>query len=203
MDCRSQSQTCSLYCRNNDPNNTATTKWTPQQNTNPVPNDIISTAATSPGAIIQSTVSTPQHPGLFKVLVEENGNVAHYFRDNSIVGNGWTRKPKNTITNAMGPASFIQSTAGTPNSTGRFEAVVRHDSPTDLWHCSQPSDDSTDWIRNQRITTNATGAGCIIQSNYRTPNSPGNFEVVVQEGSNLVHYYFDKSNTSATWTTAP
>lgn len=41
------------------------------------------------------------------------------------------------------------------------------------------------------ISTKATGPGTLIQTNFNTPQGPGNLAVLVPEGSNLVLYYRD------------
>jgi len=49
------------------------------------------------------------------------------------------------------------------------------------------------------ITTKATGPGSLIQSRF---GPRGNFEVLVPEGSSLVHYYFDATTPSQPWQAA-
>ena len=60
------------------------------------------------------------------------------------------------------------------------------------------SDVSRQWQRGQTITTDATGPGCIIQSDFRGGDH-GNFEVVVPQGDQLVHYFHDNSNVNRPW----
>jgi hypothetical protein len=46
----------------------------------------------------------------------------------------------------------------------------------------------------------ATGAGCITQSTFGTETgNPGNFEVVVQQGTDLVHYWHGNSSPARAW----
>jgi hypothetical protein len=51
------------------------------------------------------------------------------------------------------------------------------------------------------ISPLATGAGCLIQSSFGTevPGNVGNFEVVVQQGSELVHYWHGNSEAALAW----
>ncbi|MGA9154181.1 MAG: hypothetical protein WBZ36_26660 [Candidatus Nitrosopolaris sp.] len=51
---------------------------------------VISTAATGPGSIIQSDFKSGKH-GNFEVVVLEGNNLAHWWHDNSDVNNPWQR----------------------------------------------------------------------------------------------------------------
>lgn len=83
------------------------------------------------------------------------------------------------------------------NGHGNFETVVLQG--TDLVHYWHDNGNvAHTWVRGQVITHNATGPGCIIQSDFRG-GSHGNFEVVVPEGRNLVHYFHDNSNVASPW----
>jgi hypothetical protein len=90
--------------------------------------------------------------------------------------------------------SFIQSTYGTPNSPGNFEAVLLQGKNLVHYYRDNTNGGSKKWSRTTVISSKATGPGSIIQSSYSTPYAPGNFEVVVLEGNNLVHYYRDNSS---------
>ena len=60
------------------------------------------------------------------------------------------------------------------------------------------------WDLGTFINTTSSGPGSIIQSDFKSPDPQrvihGNFEVVVQEGSNLLHYWHD--NTTRKWSRA-
>ena len=58
------------------------------------------------------------------------------------------------------------------------------------------SDPSRPFQLGGAITDRATGPGCIIQSNI---GDPGNFEVIVPEGSRLMHYFKDNSDVRHTF----
>jgi hypothetical protein len=82
------------------------------------------------------------------------------------------------------PRCFAQSdfVAG---GHGNFETVVLEGSV--LSHYYHANDIPTSpWRRGQVITTQATGPGSIIQSDF-VAGDHGTFEVIVPEGSNLVH----------------
>lgn len=95
---------------------------------------------------------------------------------------------------ATGEASFIQGNLGASNNN--FVAVVLEGS--NLVHYFKDNlTPGNPWISTYTISTTASSAGCLIQSTLRAPGSPGNLEVVVLEGTNLVHYYRDNSNLAA------
>jgi predicted molibdopterin-dependent oxidoreductase YjgC len=91
---------------------------------------------------------------------------------------------------------LIQSSYGSP---GNFEVVVPEGH--DLVHYwRKNSDGSKRWYRAQVITNRATGAASLIQSTYRSDSSaPGNFELIVMEGRDLVHYWRDNSDPERNW----
>jgi len=90
--------------------------------------------------------------------------------------------------------AFIQSSYGTPNSPGNFEAAI-FEPGKGLVHYYRDNTNGK-WHATVVISSSATGPGSIIQTSYGTPNAPGNFEVVVLEGKNLVHYYRDNTTNS-------
>lgn len=101
--------------------------------------------------------------------------------------------------------SLIQSTYDTPTSPGSFETVLLQGS--NLVHYWRDNKDTsgTKWVRTEVITNKASAPGAIFQSKQGTPldgasassvtapGGPGNFEVVVLEGRDLVHYTRDDS----------
>jgi hypothetical protein len=98
------------------------------------------------------------------------------------------------ISNAAG--CLIQSDFQ-KNGRGNFETVILQGSDlVHYWHDN--SNVQRTWVRGQVITHAATGAGCLIQSDFRSQGH-GNFEVVVPEGRNLVHYFHDNSNVASPW----
>ena len=97
---------------------------------------------------------------------------------------------------STGVGCLIQSDF-TSGGHGNFETVVLQGS--DLVHYWRDNDHiQYTWVRGQVITHKATGPGCMIQSDFRS-GSHGNFEVVVPEGRNLVHYFHENANVSAPW----
>ena len=54
------------------------------------------------------------------------------------------------------------------------------------------------WGAVQTISAKATGPGSFIQSDYRSAEGIGNFEAVVMEGTQLVHY-FHNASTDLAW----
>ncbi|MBZ5657275.1 MAG: DUF4185 domain-containing protein [Acidobacteriia bacterium] len=155
---------------------------------------IITSLATGPGRIIQSNFGSSEH-GNFEVVVLEGTNLVHYFHDNSDVNLPWQRG-QTISTRATGPGCIIQSNFG-DRERGNFEVVVLEGHSL-VHYFHDNSDVNLPWQRGQTISGNATGAGCIIQSNFGSSDH-GNFEVVVPEGSTLVHYFHDNSDVNLPW----
>jgi hypothetical protein len=154
----------------------------------------ITSSATGPGCIIQSDFGNGEH-GNFEVIVLEGKNLVHWWHDNSDVNLPWQRGQIITTT-ATGPGYIIQSDFGS-GEHGNFEVVaLEGNNLVHWWHDN--SDVNLPWQRGQTITTNATGPGCIIQSDFGSSNHK-NFEVVVLEGNELVHYWHDNSDVNLPW----
>src|ERR1700732_3997316 len=102
---------------------------------------------------------------------------------------------------------LIQSTYNTPKYPGNFEAVVLEKGGPNGKQLVHYWRDSTNpklpWYRGPVISTTATSAGSLIQSTYGVPKYTGNFELLVLEGKNVVHYWRDNSNPNNTWYKGP
>ncbi len=145
-------------------------------------------------AIIQSNFGSTEH-GNFEVLVLEGSNLVHYWHDNSNVNLPWARAQTISM-RAISSGSIIQSDFRSGDH-GNFEVVALEGN--ELWHYwHDNSDVNLPWRRGQLITNRATGPACIIQSDFRSGDH-GNFEVVVLEGNNLVHYWHDNSDVNKPW----
>ncbi|KAF7174028.1 hypothetical protein CNMCM5623_006333 [Aspergillus felis] len=159
----------------------------------------ISTRATGPGCLIQSSPIAPNEHGDFQVVVPEDNNLVHYRRDNSN-GSDQTWTLDAIVSNkATGAGSMIQSTYGTPNYPGNFEVVVLEGG--NLVHYSHDnSQPNPQWSGPTVIMDTAVGSAALIQSTFGIPNHPGNFEVVVPShisgsyNNQLQHWYRDNSN---------
>lgn len=127
----------------------------------------------------------------FETLVLQGSNLVHYWKDNSNTNNPW-RSAAVVTSAATGPASLIQSNSGI---IGNFEAVVLEGSNLVHYWKNTASGDNR-WYSGGIITSEASGPGALIQSTF---GAQGNLEVVVPEGSNLVHYWKDTSNGSNLW----
>ena len=158
----------------------------------------ISARATGPATIIQSSFKSGEH-GNFEVVVQEGNEIVHYFNDNSEVNVPW-RRGQTISTRATGPASIIQSSLKSGDH-GNFEVVVQEG--RELAHYFHDnSDGNHPWKRGQTISTRATGSASIVQSTFKS-GTHGNFEVVVPEGNQLVHYFHDNSDVNLPWRRAP
>ena len=95
---------------------------------------------------------------------------------------------------ATGPGCIIQSDFR--GEHGNFEVVVREGNDlVHYWHDN--GDVASPWQHGQVITSHATGPASIIQSDFRGEH--GNFEVVVREGNDLVHYWHDNGDVASPW----
>ncbi len=99
--------------------------------------------------------------------------------------------PVSTAAGCMIQSDFVN------NGHGNFETVVLQGNDlVHYWHDNGNVQHT--WVRGQVITHAATGPGCLIQSDFRS-GGHGNFEVVVPEGRNLVHYFHDNGNVASPW----
>src|ERR1700753_4461277 len=132
-----------------------------------------------PNCLIESDFDDDGGHGNLEALLFVNGQIHHIYRHASVWNLGQTLP-----TPATGPASMIQSDFVNGDHRN-FEAVVWNGSElAHWWHDN--SNVNLPWERGQTISTFATGPGSIIQSDFG--NEHKNFEVVVLEGRNLVHY---------------
>lgn len=153
---------------------------------------IISKTVGSAGAIVQSTHSVSG----FEILVPELFRIQRYFLDKSDEKNIKVEDRGIVSETCTGFQSFIRSRPNletNPDAHGNFEAVVLEAEGLVHYRLVNASPDGT-WIRGKVISEKATAPGCIIQSTLgMTHGNPGNLEVVVLEGPELVHYYLDNS----------
>jgi Domain of unknown function (DUF4185) len=143
-----------------------------------------------PASIIQSDFRSGEQ-GNFEAVLFAEGRLHHLFGS----GADWLRGQ--TLPGpASGPGSIIQSDFRSGDH-GNFEVVLY--AGTELWHYFHDNSDVIlPWQRAQRISAQATGPGCIIQSDFKSGDH-GNFEVVVLEGHQLVHYFHDNSDVNLPW----
>ena len=161
---------------------------------------VVSNKASGPACLIEGSFrGNPGAPGNFEALVLEGHNLVHYWRDNSASGLPWHSSV--VVSNkATGAATMIQgSFRGNPGAPGNFEALVLEGN--NLVHYWR--DNSTaglPWHSSVVVSNKATGAACLIEGSFRgNPGAPGNFEALVLEGHNLVHYWRDNSASGLPW----
>ena len=103
------------------------------------------------------------------------------------------------------PQANITRAQSAPNHGQLYKASadlnekIRRGEGSDLvryWHDN--SNMKSPWQRGEVITNRATGPGCIIQGDFRS-GANDNFEVVVPEGNELVHYWHDNSDMNSPW----
>lgn len=162
----------------------------------------ISTRATGPGCIIEGSFGkSSSRPGNFEVIVPEGNVLAHYFKDNNSIHNPWVRAGAVISTRATGPGCIIEGSFGKSTTRpGNFEVVVLEGS--ELIHYFKDNGSiHNPWIRVPTpISTRATGPACLIEGNFgKSSTRPGNFEVIVLEGHELVHYFKDNGSIHNPW----
>ena len=168
--------------------------------------NIISTKAAGSASIIQSEFPN-QSPCNFEVVALEEGNkLVHYYRENITDPPGlWT--PGQTIsTEATASGCIIQSDFKSFDRNGiehgNFIVVVPEGNRLS-WY--QRRWDRSAWEYLGTISTMATGAGSIIQSDFKADPrlATHNFELVVPEGNYLIHYWHDNINLNNPWNRDP
>ncbi|MEG3838650.1 hypothetical protein [Microcoleus sp. herbarium14] len=151
---------------------------------------IVSNGATGTGCIIESDFLTGNRHALEVVVLQSIGLV-HYQKNNQT--GVWD--DRGIITRqATGAGCIIQSSFQS-DGHGNFEVVVLEGNK--LVHYSKKHTENK-WERGAVITDSATSSGWMIQSRIRD-GQHGNFEVVVCEGKQLVHYWKDNSDRSSPW----
>jgi len=152
------------------------------------------TALVGPNCIVEGDFRSNGHGNLEAALFS-GGQVQHMY--GTAVSGGIEWRPGQVISrDATGPASMIQSDFKSGDH-GNFEVVVLEGNQL-VHYFHDNSDVSLPWQRGQVISTAASGPGAIIQSDFKSGDH-GNFEVVVLEGNQLVHYFHDNSDVSLPW----
>jgi hypothetical protein len=164
------------------------------------PGLVVSPLATDAGCIIQSSLGTESgNPGNLEIVVLEGNQLVHYWHPNSEAKLAWRRSQVITKT-ATGPGCLIQSSFGTEaGKPGNLEVVVPEGNQlVHYWHDS--SAPNSPWHHGLVFGSGVRGRPSFIQSSLKTPGSVhGSFEVVVREGSDLVHYWHDSSQPTKPW----
>jgi len=164
------------------------------------PGVIVSSAATGPASLIESSYRADANdPGNFEALILEGNNIVHYWRDNSNSALPWNR---GAIVSSMatGPACFIEgSFRADANNPGNFEALILEGNNI-VHYWRDNSNSALPWNRGPVVSSAATGPACLIESSFRADSSkPGNFEALILEGNNIVHYWRDNSDPALPW----
>jgi hypothetical protein len=172
------------------------------------------TGVTADPALIQGSYG---QQGNFEMIVSHGNRLVHYWRDNDAPGYPWHRGAElpmpaggssgATATIPMVPegAALIQSNFGDP---GNFEVVSRispvtnpndaggrivfhyYDSAARKWNGPFPI------VADGKPVTGVTGDPALIQSTY---GQQGNFEMIVPQGDDLVHYWRENDAPGYPW----
>jgi hypothetical protein len=100
----------------------------------------------------------------------------------------------------VGTNSMIESSfRAIPSAPGNFEALLL-DGNKLMHYWRNNSVAGFPWQPPTAVVSAAaTGPACLIQSSFGTPASLGNFEALVLEGRNLVHYWRNNSVAGFPW----
>src|SRR5262249_50233832 len=142
-------------------------------------------------------------PGNLECVILESNSLVHYWHDSSNPAAPWNRGVV-ISSSATGPGCLIErvserqkddSSVVTP---GRLEVVALEGK--NLVQYTPTLEDLNPWVRNPNgpITTQAAGAGCIIETDYITGGKYSLDVLVPEPGVDptrqvLVHYRFDNS----------
>jgi hypothetical protein len=155
------------------------------------------------GRLIQNRVG---NPGNFELVVAvqvpnfpgppKATNLTHYHRDNANSEN-WVAD-KIIDSDAASSGSLIQSTFGSNPTQGVLEVLVLEGANIIHYYENSPGGG---FSQGGSFSTQATGSPSFIQGNLGKAGSNGNFEAVILEGGNLVHYWRDNSSAPLGGTT--
>jgi hypothetical protein len=156
------------------------------------PGVVVEPLGTGAGCIIQSRFGTELGgPGNFETVVQQGPQLVHYWRGNADPAHFVWHKGQVVSSAATGPGCIIQSDGGNLEVVVQEGSRLRH-----YWHdSSQPT---SAWHAGLLFGTNVTSGPSIIQSDFIS-GGHGRFEVVVREGTSLVHYWHDSTVWSNPW----
>lgn len=166
----------------------------------PISNVASSSACFVEGGFAQNIQT--RKPGNFEAVVLEGTKLVHYWRDNDSFVKSGSIKPWSLAAQISDHAASagcivarkagqVVATDGTVTTPGNFEVCVLEkigDNQFELAHYLHDNAKPTNppWGRDSVISTSATGAGCITESEIAP--SQYRMDAVVPEGNNLVHY---------------
>ncbi|WDF36343.1 DUF4185 domain-containing protein [Streptomyces sp. T12] len=160
-----------------------------------------------PTSVIQADFGAGDHKN-FEACVLEGDELWHWWRDNSLPWQPWTRGQL-IASGAAFPGALIQSDFGSGDH-GNFEVVVpirMADGTCRLRHFWHDNGDVTNlWQAGQWVTAagqDVAGAAALLQSDFGSDDH-GNFEVVVPlrqpDGTlRLAHFWHDNSSVDQPW----
>jgi hypothetical protein len=123
-------------------------------------------------------------------LVLERNNLVHYTKGNA----------RNAVVSsaATGTATALYTPyRPSPGALNNIDALVLEGN--NIVHYWMDGG-SLKWTRGPIVSSSATGPACMVVSAARAnTNDPGNFEALILEGSNLVHYWRNNSASNLPW----
>jgi hypothetical protein len=162
---------------------------------------VITTGASGPGCIIQSSFRDDEH-GNCEVVVPEGNELVHYSKNNADVNNPWG-KAAIVSKEAIGGACIFQSDFPYGQDHGNFEVVALEQSGLRHYYRDNGGSPWT-WNSTVLITDDAIGPASFIQADYRSDDDAHtNFELVVQERregkESIWHWIRDNSAPGLPW----
>ena len=150
----------------------------------------------------------------FEAVVFESTGLAHYYQSNSLLYVPWV-KDGVVSANASGPGSLIQSES-VVNGHRQFEVIVPEGAAGLAHYVGQAAAavagsarPPINWTRSpETLPAGAIGPASLIQSSTTNPDGHGRLELVVLQGTSLIHFWWDgtawqQGNTITTQAAAP
>ncbi|MGH3297611.1 MAG: neuraminidase-like domain-containing protein [Trebonia sp.] len=160
-------------------------------------------AVTGPAAMVAGDYGTaPDYD--FEAVTLEGTSLVHYYRSNAQPGTPWLKNPNTVSTAAAGPASMIQSDY-TVNGHRQLEVIVQETGGALTHYAGQaaaavPGQNrpAVTWQKSgETLPSGGVGPSSLIQSGPASPNGHLRFDLVILQGTNLVHCWWDGPGT--TW----
>lgn len=151
----------------------------------PGPQPIVAPGIAAVGCFIQTDfVADGRHN--WELVALEGTSAVHYWRSNDSVERPW-HKGDVVSDRAIAPGCIVQSDFMS-GGHGNLEAVIPEQGGALVHYWRDSGDPHAGWRRTGVVATGVTGNACFMTSDYTT-GPHRNFEVMVQRGTELWHYW--------------